>query len=820
MKTRTWLYASAAVMLAGLAMLAAVSVYSIYDIRGIISQLTDRSTPLQIKTTELQRSIESLTGVLLRLGVATDKREVAELSAAADDRLKNLRSALDGIKALDAAHGGSIDVTVIDKVYEDVKTATQARIESIGNFQEESRKVEADIQNVERVLGNVRRDMQNLTASSSKMVASSFTSSTQMVSAAQQVKELVIKLKDVQVVLKDLEIAKGSTEIFANKSKMKNTVTAIQEINVNDETVVAVKKAVSDINQRFVRPETGLVALKQAALGGKDTDGKFSEERRQINSELMDLAIKLNTATARIEKRVEQNRKDVEGVLASSQRISGIDAAVNGISLASKTLDAKVRSLMLSETTKDADTAAAEIRSVFNQISGNAATARKELTQIRQTAALRNIDAATASVRGAAASVDRIVAAQLKIIENNDKAKKALAMVKDAANRELKTGEELVRTTAIGQQQMVEKTNAAARRMTATIITLSIIIAVLSAIPLWYTIVRITRSLSGVTTMVRDIAEGEGDLTKRLDESGKDEFAELAHWFNQFVGKLHTTVVTISSRASEVSSAADGLTGLSSKMVSTSGRLAQEADGIATSSEQMSATSHDIAYNCQIAAENASGAATMTASGRSVMDSTVTTMRKISEEVVETSIIVNKLGASTDQIATIITSIEDIADQTNLLALNAAIEAARAGDQGRGFAVVADEVRGLAERCSTSAHEIKDIIRTVLDETGSAVNAMQRSVADVKSGVAVAEEAMQVMDTIIGRIDAVSSQVGQIATASEEQSATTNQITQSIASISHLAAEDSDSSRNVAESARRLDELADELSVLMGRFRT
>ncbi len=820
MKARSWLYTSAAVMLGGLAVMAFVSVYSIYDIRGIIAQLTDRSTPLQIKTTELQRSIESLTGVLLRLGVATDKREVAELAAAADDRLKGLKEALEGIKSLDALQAGSIDITVIDKIYEDVKNATQSRVASLGNFQEESRKVQADIQNVERVLGGVRRDMQNLTATSSKMVANSFTSSTQMVAAAQQVKDLVIKLKDLQVVLKDLEVAKSSPEILANKSKMKSTVAAIQEINVNDESVAAVKKAVNDIYQQFTRPETGLLALKQAALAGKDTGAKFAEEKRQISNDLMELSISLNTATARIEKRVEQNRKDVEGVLASNQRISCIDAAVNGISLAAGTLDAKVRSLMLSETAKDAEAAAAEIKSLFNQITGNVAVARRELARIKQSAALRNIDAAAASIRGAGASVDRIIAAQLKIIESNDKAKKALAMVKDAANRELKTGEELVRSTAAGQQQMVERTNAAAHKMTATIITLSVIIAVLSAIPLWYTIIRITRSLSGVTAMVRDIAEGEGDLTKRLDESGKDEFAELAHWFNQFVGKLHSTVVTISSRALDVSAAADGLTGLSSKMVSTSGQLAQEADGIATSSEQMSATSDDIANNCQVAAENAVGAAHLTASGRSVMDGTVSTMRKLADEVGGASDIVNRLGASTDQIAAIITSIEDIADQTNLLALNAAIEAARAGDQGRGFAVVADEVRVLAERCSESAHEIKDIIRTVLNETGSAVQAMQRSVVEVKSGVGVAEGAMQAMDTIIARIDAVSSQVSQIATASEEQSATTNHITKSIASISHLASEDSDSSRNVAEAAGRLDALSEELSLLMGRFRT
>src|SRR6185369_6856655 len=218
MKTRSWLYTSAAVMLSGLVALAFFSVYAIHDIRGIISQLTDRSTPLQIKTTEMQRSIESLTGVLLRLGVATDKKEVAELTSAVDQQLNALKSAIDGIKALDASQAGLIDVSVINNVYEDVRKATQGRIESLGNFQEESRKVNESIQSVERSLSGVRRDMHALTASGAKMVTTSVNSSAQMFTAVQQIKNLVIYLKEVQICIKDLDAAKSLPEILANKS--------------------------------------------------------------------------------------------------------------------------------------------------------------------------------------------------------------------------------------------------------------------------------------------------------------------------------------------------------------------------------------------------------------------------------------------------------------------------------------------------------------------------------------------------------------------------------------------------------------------------
>jgi methyl-accepting chemotaxis protein len=819
MKTRSWLYTSAAVMLGGLAALAFFSVYAIHDIRGIIAQLTDHSTPLQIKTTEMQRSIESLTGVLLRLGVATDKSEVAELTGAVNQQLAALKSSIEGIKALDAAQAGLIDVSAINAVYDDVNKATTGRIESLGNFQEESHKVNQSILSVESSLAGVRRDMHNLTAGSAKLVTTSISSSAQMFTSVQQVKNLIIHLKEFQICLKDIDAAKTGSEILANKSKIKSTNSMVQAINLSDATVVEAKKAAEEVFQLFVKPETGLIALKQAQLAGKDTAGKIGEERRAINNRLLELASSLAVVTAKFEKKADQNRKDVETSLGSNQLTDGIGSSITGVTVAVKTLESKVRLLMLSESVKDANASSAEIRAVFNQISQSMAAARKDLHQLKQTAALRNLDAASASIRGASASVDRIIAAQLSIIASNEKARKAIVMVKAAANRELKSGEELVKNTASVQKQMVARTNSAATRMTATIITMAIIIAVLAALPLVYTIRRITRSLASVTFMIKDIAEGEGDLSKRLDDSGKDEFAELSRWFNHFLVKLNATLVRVASDAGQLTASASGLLDTSRQIARAADTVSTQGATAATASEEMAATSMDIALNCQTVAENSRKANHAAQSGAAVVREMLDAMTQISVKVRSSATTVESLGQRGEQIGVIVATIEEIADQTNLLALNAAIEAARAGDQGRGFAVVADEVRRLAERTSEATREIGTMIRAIQDETRVAVSSMNEGVKQVSVGSEKAAGSGEALQEILDQIAALNLQISQIATAAEEQTATTNEINSSVQQMTDEVSTTAQGAKHAADAASQLSVLAGGLERLMGQFK-
>jgi len=819
MKTRSWLYTSAAVMLGGLAALAFFGVYAINDIRGIISQLTERSTPLQIKTTELQRTIESLSGILLRLGVATDKREVAELSSAVEDRMKTLGSSLEAIKALDAAKAGTIDLSAINNLYADVKQATDGRIESLGNFQAESRKVNEAILSVDRSLEGVRSDMQVMTGKGSAMVSTSIESSSQVVKAVQQINQLVVALKEMQIILKDLDAAKTQTEIFANKSKIKNANAAIQALQSKDPIVIAVKRSVDGVYQQFVKPETGMFALKQALLAGKDTGSKFAEGKREVNNHLLEMVPDLNAAAGRMDLKMESNRREVESATSSSRRIGGIDAAVSIVAVDVKTLDAKVRSLMLSESVTDAAAAAAGIRAVFSRIELKTAAARRELQQLKQGAALKNLDTAAASVRVAATSIERIVAAQLRIIASNEKARKAIETVKTAANRELKSGELLLTDTASLQKQMVEKTNSTAARMSTTIALMSALIALLAALPLLYTIRRINHSLTTLTAMVKDIAEGEGDLTKRLDGTGKDEFAELSRWFNVFLAKLNSTLLQVADNTRELTAASAGLQESSRNIATASENVAAQGATAATASEEMAATSADISHNCQAVADNSRAADAAAQSGADVVRETLDAMDLITEKVRKSALTVATLGERGDQIGAIVATIQDIADQTNLVALNAAIEAARAGETGRGFAVVADEVRRLAVRTTEATREIGAMIKGIQDETRSAVVSMEEGVRQVETGSEKAAASGAALQEILRQIAELNLQISQIATAAEQQTATTHEINRSVQKMTDEVSTTAEGARLADRAVVRLSSLSEGLQRLVGQFK-
>jgi methyl-accepting chemotaxis protein len=206
------------------------------------------------------------------------------------------------------------------------------------------------------------------------------------------------------------------------------------------------------------------------------------------------------------------------------------------------------------------------------------------------------------------------------------------------------------------------------------------------------------------------------------------------------------------------------------------------------------------------------------ASGAQVVDATVKGMARIAERVKGSAKIVEELGRRSNQIGEIIGTIEDIADQTNLLALNAAIEAARAGEQGRGFAVVADEVRALAERTTRATREIGEMIKSIQNETKSAVTAMEEGVAEVERGSEGAAQSGEALQHILQRIDLVTQQVNQIATAAEEQTATTTEVSRNIMHVTEIAHSTSKESHDITTEANRLTSLSSALMDAIGAF--
>jgi methyl-accepting chemotaxis protein len=329
----------------------------------------------------------------------------------------------------------------------------------------------------------------------------------------------------------------------------------------------------------------------------------------------------------------------------------------------------------------------------------------------------------------------------------------------------------------------------------------------------------ITTPLGKMVDLLKDIASGEGDLTKHLDESAKDEIGDASRWFNVFVEKLRGIISQISSTSSQVASAAIQLNATAEQIATGAEEVAAQASTVATAGEEMSATSGDIAQNCQMAAEGAQRASQTAQNGAEVVEKTVRVMGQIAEKVQESAKTVESLGARSDQIGAIIGTIEDIADQTNLLALNAAIEAARAGEQGRGFAVVADEVRALAERTTRATREIGEMIKAIQKETKGAVAAMEIGVHQVEAGTEEAAKSGLALQEILQQVNDVAMQINQVATAAEEQTATTSEISSNMMQITEVVQQTSHGAHESATAASQLSGNAEELQRLVRQFK-
>jgi methyl-accepting chemotaxis protein len=320
---------------------------------------------------------------------------------------------------------------------------------------------------------------------------------------------------------------------------------------------------------------------------------------------------------------------------------------------------------------------------------------------------------------------------------------------------------------------------------------------------------RITRRLGLLSAAMSRVAEK--DLTSRVTVQGNDELGDMGKVFNDMMTGMEEMVKSIQLAVLSLTDKSKELLFGAEIMTKDADEVAGQAGTVATAGEEMAATSTEIANNCIMAAESSQIANQTALNGAEVIERTVEVMRRIAGKVKESAATVEGLGSRSDQIGAIVGTIEDIADQTNLLALNAAIEAARAGEHGRGFAVVADEVRALAERTTRATKEIGEMIKSIQQETRGAVNIMEEGVREVETGTSEAGKSGTALAEILQQINTVSLQVSQIATAAEQQTATTSEISGNILQITTVTQETAELAKTSTRAADDLVQLAENL---------
>lgn len=826
MTIKTKLFANMFLTIAGIVIIAGFSLAGMRFVQSKLSVLTEKSTPYQLKTIELQRAVQEHTSNLLKLATATTAQEMATARGELDKTLADVKAlstelssfkgdvTTDGTEKKHLDELASITADLVKTVDDKLKARDEAKKADI--------QMKAKLQQIGQKLKGMDGAMKKLQKGSMGQLSTSNDSVKQISQRVKNAQATMNSINDVKISLLEIAAAENKAGVTVARSHFTVasrwiTTGALAKAEKDSAAVKSLIDGIGDITKQ-VTGAGGLIETKNALLATPSDDLKkqFSETNAAVMqklsqmtvlmAELVEKAAETNTSE---NKRFDESLKGSE----SASTIMGMNSDLVAIggdirSLTKELFDA----LNIQELTA--------VRSELERRFGQADSLRnKMLTGIKgqEVRQLREVFAALQEIRGLLLAKDGVVSKlqhSLEIISQaqalNEKLKGVVAAQREEGKKGMSSAQE-------EQGKAVKAVNTVFKSNIATVSIIGLVVLVLG---IFFSIV-LVRSITTPIRALSEMAEkfGNGDFSSHLDDRRKDEFGLLAGNFNHAAVKLREITGGLRQAIGNLAENSRTLTHTADELNHGAQRQASQVAQAATAMTEMNQTIHEVASNANSAASATTNSLNIASGGKKTVDKTVHGMQEIAQAVRETAQSIEQLGASSDKIGDIVNTINEIADQTNLLALNAAIEAARAGDAGRGFSVVADEVRRLAERTTEATSEIGSMVREIQVQTQQSVLSMESGTQRVEEGVASAGEASAALESIVEASSQGADMVTRIATAAEEQSATAAEVSTSMEHIEEITRTTEAATGEINRAAQELARLADELNGMAAWFK-
>ncbi|WP_333655466.1 methyl-accepting chemotaxis protein [Dissulfurispira sp.] len=816
MTIKTKLTLNVIIVLVIIGAVVGTSIIGMGFVKSKLFNLTERSTPFQVRTLELQRAIQGTTADLVKVSASKGMEEYKTYRTEAEKSLSEVKNTQD---ALESLSGGTKMETYneLSRIAKEVFEITEDRLKAEEDAVAANKTITQRLKDASVKLDDMDTKIRSVQFNRSAAFNTSLEDTKAITAKMRNIENLKVALKDLQVSIFEIQRAPDKKTLIIARGKANSTINKI----LQNEHVKDSKHLHDDI--KLIAERIGNLVERQMEIlekAGADKT-KFEEILKGVTEKL--LAILLNTeqeiASASAKSAAEAARQGslvteantANNALIRSSKLVALSSNVEGLT---------TRLFTSISSTKEVDVIESEIKKTFEKIDNvikSIKTALKKLEVEEEVKTLEGVKGALNSIKGLLLARDGIIAKIRHQITMKEKALQATEKLRDIVLKQAAKGKETVTTAQGEQEKAIGTVNRMVRFSTILIAAISIG-AVIFGIAFGTWVYRsIAKPLNDLIGISNDVAKG--DLTTEIRARPVDEIGTvqasmctMVTNLKEIVGKIRTATGSLASSSEELSATATSLEKGSREQ---HGQIEQSA----TAMTEMSQTTLDVTKNASHTAEAAQKMKKAAMQGKDAMHITVQELQKFADTVKESAAKVESLGQKSEEINNVITLIKDIADQTNLLALNAAIEAARAGEQGRGFAVVADNVRQLAERTTVATGDIGNTVRAMQTEVTESVNFMKEVRESVGRVLEHVNSTLKSIDEIVSYVEGVADMVQRIAVATEEQSSASEEVSHNMENIAVITRELGNSIVEIKRAAGDLSKLATELNAMVGWFK-